>query len=676
MPMLNQTNTRITLRADNWQFEASAERVTMRGTLCAAGSIRNAVNKETRMRVQWEVLKAAFEQGLFNNLACFLDHEGPYNDNVRMGRIVGVWGEPVLNEALQRVEATLYFYANQVGQEAYTTLQNMAEDADAGRPVPDVGVSIDFFGKFEAVEDDYALTQIAHIRSADLVFMPALADSRIHGAFSATYQLLEDEIMPQATAPTVAHEDEPVEGVLEITLEAQPEAVQFDVEQANSALQRLEAAERRLLQREIQHAIVSSGLPQPVITTLRQRTFASVESAEQAISDAQAIWAAAVEDGVVQMGGGTGRRDVQMTHPLDEAANIMNWLFGVPDAETPEFEMRRLSSFYRAMTGDLEVIGRENPEHIRFAGANTTELANLAEDALNKVLIMQWDGLGMYRWYEFITSVLPNDGSLHDIKMSQIASTGSMPTVAEGGAYTEGTLDDTKETASFTNKGKFIGITRHMVKQDDLVGLRQIPELIAQDAVFERSSAVAAIFTTGAGVGPNMLDGNPIFHASRNNIGTAAFDATNWETAATECAKQTRFLNNRKLGIMPKYCLVPIDLWYTARKVFGYGDGTPTTYNPFAFQYNEEDPRPVPLAVPDFTDANDWAYMVDPRFQKTICMTYSAAPQGNRHPMPQLAVLTSGDYTFFNDKVMAVRVNDEAALGVATAVGMGKRNVA
>ena len=53
------------------------------------------------------------------------------------------------------------------------------------------------------------------------------------------------------------------------------------------------------------------------------------------------------------------------------------------------------------------------------------------------------------------------------------------------------------------------------------------------------------------------------------------------------------------------------------------------------------DPRPIAIAVPDWTDATDWAAIVDPRLSPVIHMAYANAPQGNVHPMPEIFEVTS-----------------------------------
>jgi hypothetical protein len=142
--------------------------------------------------------------------------------------------------------------------------------------------------------------------------------------------------------------------------------------------------------------------------------------------------------------------------------------------------------------------------------------------------------------------------------------------------------------------------------------------------------------------------------------------------------------NAKRLGLFPKFCLTPIDLFDDALVVFGYGAGpggypaTPNNdVNPYAESRPGGDDRPVPVKVPEWTDVNDWAYLVDPRIFPVIQMSYAQSPGGGRHPAPELfsvASPTSG--LMFSNDVLPVKVRDWFAYGVSTWRGIGKRNVA
>ena len=89
------------------------------------------------------------------------------------------------------------------------------------------------------------------------------------------------------------------------------------------------------------------------------------------------------------------------------------------------------------------------------------------------------------------------------------------------------------------------------------------------------------------------------------------------------------------------------------------------------------DPRPIPVAVPYWSDANDWAYLVDPRLQPVIHMAYANAPAGGSHPAPEFFTATNETQgLMFTNDTLAVKVRDWWGYGVAGYVGIGKNNVA
>ena len=108
----------------------------------------------------------------------------------------------------------------------------------------------------------------------------------------------------------------------------------------------------------------------------------------------------------------------------------------------------------------------------------------------------------------------------------------------------------------------------------------------------------------------------------------------------------------------------------------GYpGTGNNDT-NPYGLSRSASDPRPLPVVVPEWTDVNDWAYLVDPNLHPVIMMTYAQNPGGRAHPMPELFSVTNptAGMVFTND-VLPIKVRDWFSYGVAGWRGIGKRNV-
>ena len=443
--------------------------------------------------------------------------------------------------------------------------------------------------------------------------------------------------------------------------------------------------------------IHASGLPAPVQARLLDAEYESYEAVEAAVAGARAELAALNEAGGVKLGGvGPGWGKVRRTQEsathregathrislrdgLDEARELVGFFFGAADAPEPPPNLRSFADLYVALTGDVHFRGVFDGDRAQFSGATTSTLPNLAVDAMNRVIVQQFQALEHYRWYERISTAEPNDGTLQAMKWITLGGIGNLPTVSEGAAYTELSVADVKETAAFVKRGGYVGITREMIKNSNIMQLQAIPRALAAAAVRTRSAAVAGLFTAGSGVGPTLAqDSKALFHADHGNLATTALgtDATAWRAARAECFQQTEVGSGKALGVFPRYLLVPAELYDTALSILGYGEGMPAAYAPEALGRGFADPRPIPLVVPDWSDDNNWAYVVDPAVFPVIQMSYSQSPGGRRHPIPELfAVVSETSGLMFSNDILPIKVRDEFALGVNGARGIGKRNV-
>jgi hypothetical protein len=175
------------------------------------------------------------------------------------------------------------------------------------------------------------------------------------------------------------------------------------------------------------------------------------------------------ENQVIQIGNRPPRGLIAgMPAAIEQFQAYFDWLFGAPGAQLPPPELRRADALYRAVTGDVEMRGVFDPSRAAFAAATTTTLADLAVNAMNKVVIDLYTNLTAYRWYEQIVAVQATDGSLHDMQWLQFGGIGNLPVVAEGAAYTELTVTDTKETSSFYKYGGYVGITDKMIRNSKI----------------------------------------------------------------------------------------------------------------------------------------------------------------------------------------------------------------
>jgi hypothetical protein len=409
--------------------------------------------------------------------------------------------------------------------------------------------------------------------------------------------------------------------------------------------------------------------------------YESPEALAAAIDGARDELAALAAANVISIGGSPPRGRIgAMSTGLEQVGNALAWLFGVREAALPEPSLRSVRAVYHALTGDYDFYGRFEAERVVLEGATTTSLANLAANAMNKVIVQQFSALTFWRWYEQIAYPTPNDGSAQDMQWTVVGGIANLPSVPENGAYDELDVADAAEVDSFVKYGGYVPITLELIRNSDIQRLQAIPRALALAAVRTRSAKVAAIFTANDGTGPVLSqDSTPLFHLDHGNLATTALGSTPaaWRAARAECFKQTELGSDQRFGLFPKYWLGPADLYDAALSLFGYGEGAPTNYTPEAQSRGIHDPRPLPLAVPDFTDTTDWAYIVDPLVFPVIHISYAQAPGGGTHPAPELFTVASptAGLMFTND-VLPIKVRDWFAVGVNGYRGIGKRNVA
>ncbi len=379
--------------------------------------------------------------------------------------------------------------------------------------------------------------------------------------------------------------------------------------------------------------------------------------------------------------GGQGGAIGGMRTAEDEVQAALNWLLGDVRTPMPAPHMRSLRDLYLAVTGDVNFWGVFNSDYARLQSANSGTLAGMAVNALNRAVMLHYDNMLTYRWYEQIVHVLPHDGSTQQIQLVHMDGLATLPPVAEGAAYTEAATGDSKETATFTKYGSYVGITLEMIRRSDIARIQAIPRLLVQAAIRRRSAAIAGIFTAN----PTLADDSTaLFHASHGNSDTTAFSAAAWEAARTRIFEQTAPGTGKPLGLWPTFCLLPIELYGAALTAFGYGSGdvgkpnsAGTAQEPNIYAFSRPgDPRPVPIVVPDWTDATDWAYIVDPRLHPVVVMAYAGAPAGGMHALPELfEVRSETTGLLFSHDTLPVKVRDWWAYGVATHVGVGRNAV-
>ncbi len=641
---------------------------------------------------------------LWENAECFIDHSF-WGHSLR--DLAGVFSAPSWDEGAQGIALSL----QPMGPSAPLLVEigrQMLAEKDLH---PKVGFSADltFTSKGKDVQE------ILKIYSVDLVYNPARG-----GAFKRALNAIgwDSPITIGAIQPIVGavHQSPSVGAIHELPIHEpphrkdnpMPEPVATpapDSEQA--AIAEHAVSIRALLQEQervradmeaakkvraemcghlLESALAASNLPKPMQESVRRQFSGRIyEPAElnQAIEDARNLVSELTGALTVQ---GPGRIHGLFSSEDQLQAAVDDLLEAPRDKAAEGLKVAKLSGIrelYLMLTGDVELHGGFDRSRIQLA--TTADFTGIIKNALNKIVVNKWAELGAagYDWWKAISTV-EHFNSINTITGTLVGTVGALPAVAEGAEYTELPIGDSPETASFVKYGGYIPLTLELIDRDETRKLKAYPRELAIGGLRKISALVAAIFTANSGVGPTMADGGALFNntavttaGGHANLLTTALDANQWEVVSTAVYNQPLLIKNAagligtgpKMAVNPRYLLVPRALQLTAMKIL-----YPSLENK-ANIYSENLQRGRPgdvITVPEWTDATDWAAVVDPVIAPAIHI-------GERFGiMPEIFI--AGDEqspaVFMNDEhrlkarhFLAVWVNDYRPLHKSNVAG-------
>ncbi len=140
------------------------------GRLIAAGPTRTLTGEAGRYVVTAEAVRRAVDEGLFQGLACFVDHAA---GRPSLRRLLGVWRGVAWDEARGAAVGRLHVYDTAATRPVVALLAQTLADAEP----PDMGISLVFYPRLAA--DGRTVTGMLMVESADLVMFPASAASRV-----------------------------------------------------------------------------------------------------------------------------------------------------------------------------------------------------------------------------------------------------------------------------------------------------------------------------------------------------------------------------------------------------------------------------------------------------------------------------------------------------------------
>lgn len=357
-----------------------------------------------------------------------------------------------------------------------------------------------------------------------------------------------------------------------------------------------------LTQPLINDIVHASGLPVAVQKQLLKDHPASANITEDALREAIArtreLAAAFTESGHVRMG------DLpRAQHGEDRADKVAAVLDAFFDPKHKDH--RHAQSFrecYVAITGDKNITGLIGncDQALLRESLGSGSWANALGNAITRRMVAEYRRPTQYDLWRSIVNVAPvNDFRVNE--RTRIGGYGDLPTVAEGGPYLAvASPTDEKATYQIQKRGGTEDITLEMIANDDVSALRRIPERLAGAAKRTLSKFVFDILRTN----PVTYDGLALFHATHSNLGAAALDATAVAAGRLAMKKQLELNSNDKLGIGPRFLIVPDDLEETAVNLFNRNTNNDKTF--------VQSLTLSILPIWYWTDVNDWCLAADP----------------------------------------------------------------
>ncbi len=665
-----------------------------------AGRVRAQGNKPSNIEIPAEPIREALAAGKFVGLAVFLDHSGWF-DYPSLKNLVGVTTSAEWNETDQSVDGVIRFYESQAANIAIDLLDGMLADQAQGSAVPDVGLSLVFWPRWaprDNDEDPRRLAEMKHIESVDWVFEPG-ADGRVKAALHELTALAAlsslsgtpEEALPPAEINGADQNPAPI---LLGGIEMADETEQLNSEEVETTSQpaptpgpslkggemELSAWQQAMVRTAAQGMIAASGLPAASRERLASLHYGSPEEVTVAIEAERAYLAKLQENQVVQIGGYAPRGgQIQGgLNAMDKIALAVDALISGTQPEKGVAPLTGIRELYMLLSGDFELTGRFQSERVTLANADSSTMASLVANALNKRVTNMFQEYP--RWWEPICTI-EDFNTLQQVKWITLGGIGTMPTVAEGAAYTELTWDDKAETADFVKKGGYLGISLEAIDKDDTRRLQAAPRALAQAAWLALGSSVSAIFTAAAGAGPTLADTYALFEAAHHaNLGTTALSFTEYAAARAAMRAQTELNSGAVLGALtaPRFLLVPPELEITALQILATEQQPAQANfeeNPFAegdgHDARMKAARSRVIVVDLWTDAGDWALVADPKLYPSIGLGFR---YGRTPEIFSVASPTAG--LMFTNDTMPIKARFFYAVGPIDYRGLYKENVA
>lgn len=187
---------------------------------------------------------------------------------------------------------------------------------------------------------------------------------------------------------------------------------------------------------------------------------------------------------------------------------------------------------------------------------STSDFPNILENIMGKIL------LGSYATQPDTWSAWCGRSTVPDFRASnryRMGSFGALEAVNENGEFKNKSIPDAeKATITATTKGNIINVSRQMIVNDDMGAFTSLLTMLGRAAGLSVESDAYSLLGQNSGLGPTQTNSQPLFDATRSNVGTgAAISAASLDADSAIMAAQTDPSGNEILNLTPSVLLVP-----------------------------------------------------------------------------------------------------------------------
>ncbi len=196
----------------------------------------------------------------------------------------------------------------------------------------------------------------------------------------------------------------------------------------------------------------------------------------------------------------------------------------------------------------------------------TSDFATALEEALHKTLLAAY-AISPDKWTRFCKIGTVSDFRVHN--RYRLGFLGGLDQVGQDGEFTNKSLADaTKETQQAVTYGNILALSRQAIINDDMGIFNGVATTLGRAAGLSIELAVFALLAENSDMGPDMNDGDPLFHTNHSNVGAgAAISVVALDADRVIMAAQTDPSGNEILDMSPAKLLVAAGIGGLARVI-------------------------------------------------------------------------------------------------------------